>query len=234
MKTALITGGSKGVGLATAKKLHELDFSVIIAGRNLADLKSAASEIGARCRYLQVDLSSPENLQPFIDSVDEDALDLLVNNAGICDLAPIADVSVEFLSHSMNVNFISPVILTKGLLPKLKKAKGCVINVSSAITYRGAPRYSSYAASKGALEAWTKSISIELISDGVRVNAVCPGAVKTQMADGIPDEVITEIEKTIPAGRFAQPEEIAEAIVSLFNCKYSIGTVWNVDGGVGA
>lgn len=234
MKTALITGGSKGVGFATAKKLHELGFSVIIAGRNLADLESSASEVGVRCRYLQVDLSAPESLQLFIDDVVEDALDLLVNNAGVCDLAPIADVSVEFISKSMNVNFISPVMLTQGLLAKLKKAKGCVINVSSAITYRGAPTYSVYAASKGALEAWTKNIAVELIAEGVRVSAICPGAIKTQMGDGIPEDVIKAIEQTIPVGRFAQPEEIAEAIVSLFNCQYSIGAIWHVDGGVGA
>ena len=132
-------------------------------------------------------------------------------------------------------------MLSQFLLPALEKRKGCITNISSAIVRNGIPNATLYAATKGAIEAFSRCLAIELAKTGVRVNAVAPGAVKTPLITklDIPQEQIKEFvtfqeNNLIPMGRYAKPEEIAHVIVAQIEASYVTGAVWNADGGVDA
>jgi len=234
MKTALVTGGTSGMGFAIAKRLKKEEFNVFILGRNKENLLSASEEIG--CNYLCADLSSPDNIPSFAENFKPDGLDLLVNNAGTYKFTPIGETDLVDIQNIMNTNFVSPFMLASSLLPALKSANGSIINISSAITYSAMPNNSIYAASKGALEAWSRIAAVELAQHNIRVNCICPGIIDTPMINEVKKdpEVMNSVISTIPSGKFGTPEDIAEAVISLFRCKYVTGETLRVDGGVGA
>jgi NAD(P)-dependent dehydrogenase (short-subunit alcohol dehydrogenase family) len=236
MKTVLITGGNSGIGYAAAKLFNKKGYSVYITGRNELEVKKAAVELNVN--YIIADLSIFSDLKKIEVFFNDIGLDILVNNAGIANPAPIGDYTEDNFNDHINVNLKAPVFLIQSLLPVLEKTKGCVINISSIITRRGGPGFGIYAATKGAIESITRNLAIELAPKNIRINAICPGAIDTPMFEKfkLPEDQAAAAKEyalsTIPLGRFGNPLEIAQVIISQAESTYVTGAVWHVDGGV--
>jgi NAD(P)-dependent dehydrogenase (short-subunit alcohol dehydrogenase family) len=236
-KTALITGGSSGIGLATAQLMHETGYRVVISGRNQPELERTAEQTGIA--YILADLGKMGDVRALATHF-ADGLDVLVNNAGIASLIPFGLYSEDVFWRHFSINVQGPIFLIQELLPSLEKRHGCVVNISSVAASRGTPGVGLYAATKGALEAITGCLAIELAPRGIRVNAVSPGAIETPLFGklGIPLETLNVLrsqnEAAIPMKRFGAPAEVAKVILAQAEASYVTGAVWTVDGGVTA
>ncbi|WP_353570860.1 SDR family oxidoreductase [Candidatus Albibeggiatoa sp. nov. BB20] len=236
-KTALVTGGNSGIGYATANLLKEQGYEVTISGRNPKKLEKAADELGAN--KILADLSDPEDIKKLASHFLKDGLDVLVNNAGIPMLMPITDITADNFNDIFNINVRGPLLLIQELLPALEKREGSVCSVSSVVaTAMGTPGISLYAATKGAVNAFTLNLAIELAPRNIRINAVAPGPIDTPifMKTGFDSEQAEELKKAmsskIPMERLGTPEEVAEIILAQLESTYVTGAVWVVDGGV--
>ena len=235
-KTALVTGGNSGIGYATAKLLKEKNYAVTICGRDPGRVEAAAAELGVT--GVVADMGNLEHVQQLAARFAGKPLDVLVNNAGIARFVPLQFSSTADFEEIMNVNIRGPLELIKQLLPSLQEAKGSITNISSAVVNNGLANASIYAASKGALEAMTKSLAIEFAPINVRVNAIEPGAIATPIVTklGLDPAMLpalqAHMESTIPMHRFGTSEEVAAVIVAQLESTYTTGAVWVVDGGV--
>ena len=235
-KIALITGGNSGIGLATARKLKEMGYHVHIAGRDPGKTKQAASTLGAKA--LVADIERLSDIQSLITPFEETGLDVLINNAGIAQAISIGQYDEQTFNQHFYINVRGPLFLIQSLLPALEKRKGSITTVSSIITQRGVPGCAIYAATKGAIEAFTRNLAVELAPRNIRVNAVCPGAIDTPIFSktGIPlDQLETVQERvlsTIPLRRFGNAKEVADVITAQVESTYVTGSIWVVDGGV--
>ncbi len=238
MKTALITGGNSGIGFATAKQLKQMNYDVHIVGKNSKTVTQASKQLQVHAHI--ADLSNIEELKELSNHFTKTGLDLLVNNAGIATPLPLEEYTLDNFDKHININLRAPLMLIHYLLPALEKKQGCVVNISSIITHRGAPGFAIYAATKGALEAMTKNLALELSTRNIRVNAVAPGAIDTPIFDkfGLTPSQSEQAKQhslsTIPMGRMGTPEEVAQVIISQAHSSYVTGAVWTVDGGVNA
>lgn len=235
-RIALITGGNSGIGHAVAAKLIASGYDVYISGRDPIKTKQAALALGAKA--VIADLRSLEQLELIAAPFSEKGLDVLVNNAAIATFLPIDMLSKDSFDEHFHVNVRSPLFLIKALLKALEKRKGVIVNISSIISQRGVPGFSLYAATKGAIEAFTGNLAIELAPRCIRVNAICPGAIDTPMFNkvGIPEDQVettkSHMASSIPLQRFGRPEEVADVVVAQVDASYVTGSVWHVDGGV--
>ena len=240
--TALITGVSRGIGEATARHLMDRGFSVFGIDR-----ESPAADLRLE-QFSIADLKDLDSLPTVVDELlrGVDGLNVLVNNAAIQHCAPMKDLSSSLFREVLDVNLVAPLMLAKQCLPRLKRVKGTIVNVSSVHAIATSRGISAYAASKGGLVALTRAMSLELAGDGVRVNAVLPGAVDTKMlAEGLErDEKNIDLEKKYetfaarhPLGRIGLPSDIAGVIAFLADTSqsgYMTGATLVVDGGVTA
>ncbi|MFT6387683.1 MAG: NAD(P)-dependent dehydrogenase (short-subunit alcohol dehydrogenase family) [Cellvibrionaceae bacterium] len=237
-KTALVTGGNSGVGYATAKLLKAKGYDVIICGRNKARVDQAAKELNIR--GIVTDMGKPDSVAELAREFTGKTLDALVNNAAIARFLPLALESDNSFDELINVNLKGPMNLIKGLLEPLSKAKGSITNVSSAIVNNGLPNASFYAATKGGIDAITKSLALELAPKNIRINAVSLGAIDTPIVTklGLDEETIaairTQQEAIIPLRRYGKVDEVAQVIVSQLEATYATGAIWEIDGGVNA
>jgi len=237
-KIALVTGGNSGIGYATAKLLKEKGYEVFISGRDANRLQQAADELGVNS--VLADMSKPDDIKKLAATFSESGLDVLVNNAGIAKLISLDKVTLEEFSEVFDINVRGPILLIKELLLSLEKRQGSVTTISSTAAGKGFPNSSTYAASKGGVEAFTRALAIELASKGIRINAVCPGATDTPILIkmGVKPEDFAEfkqsVENTIPLRRIGKPEEVAHVIVAQLEATYVTGVVWIVDGGLSA
>jgi NAD(P)-dependent dehydrogenase (short-subunit alcohol dehydrogenase family) len=235
-KTALVTGGNSGVGFAIAKLLVEKGYEVSICGRNKAAIELAAEQLGAT--GLVVDLEHSDQVEKLIEGFKNKPLDVLINNAAIARLLNLSDCLHSDFDEMVNVNLRTPLFLIKGLVNSLEKTKGSIINISSIIINNGAPGMSLYAATKGAIEAMTKNLALELSSKNIRINAVSLGAIDTPMFQklGLDRETLkslrSEKETMIPLLRYGRPEEVAKVVIAQIESTYTTGSIWTVDGGV--
>ncbi|MEP6994803.1 MAG: SDR family NAD(P)-dependent oxidoreductase [Acidobacteriota bacterium] len=240
-RTALITGGSRGIGRAAADLLARAGARVAINYRSdEASANAAVKEIraaGGEAMALAGDVSQPAQAQQLVRDVVKawERLDILVNNAGIWeeDVAGRGDVAVW--DHTYAVNLRGAFLVTDAAVPHLIRHGGAIVFVSSTAGQRGEARHSAYAASKGALISYTKSLAEELGPRGVRVNCVAPGWVDTDMAAGELSNPAKrlEIEKEIPLGRVASPADIAGPILFLVSdlARHIQGEILNINGG---
>ncbi len=234
----LVTGGNSGIGFATAKHLISKGYRVTISGRNEERVTNAARNL--ECDAFVADMGNPEDVAKLIAHFDNTSLFGIVNNAAIARFVPLELSTPEFFQEIMNINVRGPLDLIQGLLPKLEESQGSIVNISSAIVNNGLPNAAYYAATKGAIDAITKSLAIELAPKGIRVNAISPGAIDTPIITklGIDESMQAAIkaqqEASIPLRRLGNAEELGQAVVAQLESTYTTGAIWAVDGGVNA
>ncbi|QDL92486.1 SDR family oxidoreductase [Paroceanicella profunda] len=239
-KRVLITGGTSGIGLATARRFLEEGARLIVTGVNPDTLAKAQAELGPDVTVLSADSASVDAQRALARTVAAEFghLDVAFLNAGVSVWQPIEDWTEEAFDRSFAINVKGPYFLVQALVPVFAKPASVVLN-TSINAHVGAARSSVYAATKAAFLNMAKTLSTELLERGVRFNAVSPGPVDTPLYDklGIPEayraQVDTDILATIPFGRLGAPEEIASAILYLASDEsaWTLGTEIVVDGG---
>ena len=242
-KVALVTGAGSGIGQAIAKYLAEAGATVVIIGRTESTLKETA-ELNKNISYLVSDISIDENITAIIDEVKKRyaRLDVLINNAGVAPVTPLAEVLLQEYDTAFITNVRAVVDLTRQALPMLKAVRGNVINISSTAAEKPIPNMSIYSASKAAMSALTKSWAKEMAKDGVRFNNVIVGPIETPIYDktDLSDEGAQKHREfvlgTIPMGRYGGPNDVASAVLFLASdeTKFVTGADFAVDGGVRA
>lgn len=239
-KTAIVTGGSSGLGLATASQLIEDGYRAIITGRDLAKLESAKNQLGENSIIKQIDISNLDAIPSFVKEIKETfgSIDVLVNNAGINLKKSLIDVTDQEFQNIINVNTTGVFSLTREVVKVMKdqESKGNIVNISSMAAKYGLPYVIAYSASKTAIEGMTRALAVELGPIGIRVNAVAPGFILTAMVskalDSDPERKQKVLSRT-PLGRLGEPIDIANAISFLVSdkAKFIHGAILNVDGG---
>ncbi|HEX9148454.1 MAG TPA: glucose 1-dehydrogenase, partial [Thermoanaerobaculia bacterium] len=240
-RTALVTGGSRGIGRAAAEILAAAGARVAINYRtNDAAAEAFVRETraaGGEALALAGDVGNPREAHQLVSDVVAawGRLDVLVNNAGIWEEDEAGSGDLDVWKRTLDVNVLGAHVVTDAAIPHLERERGSIVFVSSTAGQRGEARHSAYAASKGALISYTKSLAAELGPRGIRVNCVAPGWVDTEMtarALGDPD-VRAEIERAIPLGRVARPGDVAGAILFLVSdlARHVQGEILNVNGG---
>ena len=239
ISTALITGGTSGIGLATAKKLAQLGIHVVIVGRSAERGKNAVDEIrkgGGRADFISSDLGDAASARAVARKATELAgghLDILINNAGMYPFGPTEDMTEEQFDRVFSLNVKSPYFLVAELAPLMaKRGKGAIVNLSTMVADYGAPGMSLYGSSKAAINLLTKTWAAEYGPKGVRVNAVSPGPTRTEGTEAM-GEGLEQLAAQAPARRPATADEIAEAVVFLATDRASFiyGAHLAVDGG---
>jgi 3-oxoacyl-[acyl-carrier protein] reductase len=232
-KTALVTGGSRGIGAAVARELARAGATVVVGYRSGVDEAEAiASEIDGRA--VQADVSNVDDAKRLVEEAGD--LDVLVNNAGITRDGVLARMTDDDWRSVLETN-LSSVFYTCRAVSRgmMKRRGGSIVNLSSIVGLHGNWGQSNYAASKGGIVAFTKSLAQELGSRGVRANVVAPGYVKTQLTDAIPEEAQQQMLGLTPLGRFGEPEDVARAVrfLSSDDASFITGEVVVVGGGLG-
>ncbi|WP_020664778.1 SDR family oxidoreductase [Amycolatopsis benzoatilytica] len=235
-KNAVITGGSTGMGFATAQLFVERGARVVITGRSQARLDSALARLGPRAAAIRGDVASLADLDALAAAVT-DPIDALFVNAGIVHTAPLESMTEELYDDLFAVNVKGAYFTVQKLAPRLRPGAGVVLTTSTA-NVMGMPAISAYAAGKAALRSMARTLSAELLPRGVRVNAISPGPIDTEiLAAGMPADAAAQFKADRaaenPMGRLGTPEEIARAVAFLaFEGTYATGIELVVDGGV--
>lgn len=237
-KTAVVTGGTRGIGLAIAKKYLENGANVAIAGSREETVEKALSQLQEykdNVMGIWPDLCNPEDVAAAFASVKErfGSLDILANNAGISSRTSIYDYTLEEFSKILDVNLKAVFVCSQAAARIMKEqGSGVIINTSSMVAEYGQPSGCGYPATKFAVNGITKSLARELAKDGIRVNAVAPGVTKTDMVAALPKELVDRISSGIPLGRPGEPEDVANAFLYLASdmASYVTGIVLRVDG----
>ncbi|MFG6416494.1 SDR family oxidoreductase [Roseateles sp. DC23W] len=239
-KRTLITGGTSGIGLETAKQFLAQGARVIVTGVNPDSIAKAQAELGSEVPVLRADSASVTAQRELAQAVQDHygQLDVAFLNAGISVWLPFQDWTEAMFDRSFDVNVKGPYFLFQALLPVFARTASVVLNTSVS-AHAGAANSSVYAATKAALLNMTKTLSTELLDRGIRVNAVSPGPIETPLYDklGIPDayreQVNKDIAASVPLGRFGTPEEVAKAVLYLASdeSRWTVGSEIVVDGG---
>jgi 3-oxoacyl-[acyl-carrier protein] reductase len=232
-RTALVTGGSRGIGRAIATSLAEAGATVVIGYRSGADeAAEVAGGIGARA--VQADVSDPEEAKRLVEEAGD--VDVLVNNAGVTRDGLLARMSDEdwrtVLDTNLGGTFNTCRAVTRGMM---KRRSGAIVNVSSIVGVHGNPGQTNYSASKAGIIGFTKALARELGSRGVRANVVAPGYISTRLTNELPEELQQSMLASTPLGRFGDPEDVAGAVRFLASdaAAFVTGEVLLVDGGLG-
>jgi 3-oxoacyl-[acyl-carrier protein] reductase len=233
-KTALVTGASRGIGEAIARRLGEAGAHVLVAARSAEQVNRIAGEIG-NATGVELDISAPDVREKIGAILKERAIDILVNNAGITEDDLFIRMKPEAWSNVIRTNLDSAFHITQEVVKKMIRARwGRVINISSIVALSGNPGQVNYAASKAALIGFTKSLALEIGSRNVTVNAIAPGYIQTAMTDAMTEEARKAMTERIAAKRLGTPDDIAYSVVFLASeqASYITGTVLNVSGGL--
>lgn len=238
-KVALVTGSANGIGLAIAKRLYEEGANVALADWNEEQLANAVESFDKqRVSAHSIDVSDPDKVAALISDVVTrfGKLDILVNNAGVHVPGSVIEGSVEDWKKISGVNIDGVVYCAKFALPELLKTKGCMVNTASVSGLGGDWGAAFYCASKGAVVNLTRAMALDHGAEGVRINAVCPSLVKTNMTNGWPQDIRDKFNERIALGRAAEPEEIASVVTFLASDDASFinGVNLPVDGGATA
>lgn len=241
-QTALVTGAGSGIGQDIAVKLAQMGANVVITGRKEAPLKETAALHG-NISYIVADAGKTEDVSRILAEIKQkfNRLDIIVNNAGMAPVTPIAEQTLAEFDTVFNINVRAVVDLTTQALPLLKESKGSIVNIGSAVSNQPLPNMSVYSASKAALKTLTFVWAKELAKDGIRVNNIAVGPIETPIYDKT--ELSAEeaqahkdrVTSLVPLGRFGQPKDIS-AIVALLVSEeggFITGADIAVDGGFG-
>lgn len=237
-KVAIITGGTRGIGLETARLFKENKAEVIIFGSKQESVDKAIAKLqeeGIKVKGYCPNLNDYDEIVEVIDKIYNDYghIDVLVNNAGMSANKKIDDTTSLEFEKIIDLNVNAVFNMTKAVVPYMKKNNGGVIlNTSSMVSIYGQPSGVGYPASKFAVNGLTKSLSRELAPFNIRVNAVAPGVTNTDMVASLPKEMIEPLIKTIPLGRIGEPRDIANAFLFLASdmASYVTGEILSVDG----
>ncbi|MEL7531775.1 MAG: SDR family oxidoreductase [Bacteroidota bacterium] len=238
-KVAVVTGGTSGIGYATAEELIANGAKVFITGRTAETVATAAQQLGAT--GIASDQSDLAQIDALVAQVKEqaDKVDILFINAGIAAFAPLEQITEELFDNITNVNYKGALFTLQKFLPLLGKGSS-VINLSSINGYAGMPNTAVYGSSKAALNSLTRVAAFELAERGIRVNAVSPGPVNTPIFGkiGMPAEALNEfagaMQERIPVKRFGEPSDIAKLVSFLASddASFITGSEYVIDGGV--
>lgn len=238
-KVAIITGGTRGIGFAIAKKFLDNNAKVVILGSKEETVTKALNEFKEINKDYEVtgyypNLTNEESVKEMFEKVKEQygKIDILVNNAGVSSRTPLTEHTIEEFDKVCDINLKSAFICSKVAVDYLKETKGVILNTSSMVSKYGQPSGVMYPSTKFAINGMTVSLARELAPLGIRVNAVAPGITKTDMVANLPEEMIKPLIATIPLGRIGEPEDIANAFLFLASdlASYVTGQVLGVDG----
>ena len=241
-KTALITGGNSGIGLATARLFAAEGARVAITGRNKSTLDAAAKELGKNVLALQADILDAKARATVFAAIKEQfgTLDIVFANAGMGKMGSIAETSEEEFDNVLRANVTGPFLTIRSALPLLQNGASIIVNGSVAETLGFPPGAGGYSASKGGVHAMIRAMAVELSPLGIRINIVSAGSIKTPLSlpPSLPPEQIAgrvqTIEKRVPLGRYGEPEEVAKAVLFLASddSSYVHASEIVVDGGL--
>ncbi|WP_405166261.1 SDR family oxidoreductase [Nocardia sp. NBC_01499] len=232
-KVALISGGARGMGAAHARLLASQGAKVVIADILADDGKALADELGDNAAYVQLDVTDPEQWKAAVEAAVQQfgRLDVLVNNAGIAGIAPLAETTPESWRKIIDINLTGTFLGMQAAVPAMLEHGGSIVNISSVEGLRGSQGLHAYVASKFGVRGITKSVALEYARFDVRVNSIHPGFVDTQMTEGLKAE-----ELGIPLGRAAKPAEVSDLVLFLASdeARYCTGSEFVIDGGLTA
>lgn len=232
-KTALVTGGSRGIGAAISKLLLDQGATVIVLGQNAQSPEWLKSE--QKGSYLSVQLADTKATEVAAQSLAKQSVDIVINNAGINKISPFSELNPEDFDRIQAVNVRAPMILCRYLIPEMAKRQyGRVLNITSIFGHVTKAGRSSYTTSKFALDGLTKTMSIEFANQNVLVNALAPGFINTDLTRSIlSEDQRREMAAMTPIGRLGEPEEIAKVALFLVSDQNTYLTGQNilVDGG---
>lgn len=241
-KVAVITGGNSGIGLATAKRLHDEGAKVAISGRSQKTLDDAVAFIGNGLLAVKSDVAKLTDLDKFYSTVTArlGKIDVLFVNAGIAKFVPVAQADESHFDEIFDINAKGAYFTVQKALPYLNDGGSIVLNTSVA-GIKGTPNASVYSATKAALRSFSRTLAAELVERGIRVNSVAPGPIETPIFGrvGLSQEQVDEFSKSIlskvPLKRFGKAEEVASAVAFLASsdASYITGVELHVDGGMG-
>ena len=238
-KVAIVTGGTRGIGLEIVRIFLKNSAKVVLFGSKEESVIKAVNSLKEEnagyevCGYYP-SLTDIDDVKKAFEEIKNKygKIDILVNNAGVSSSVPFSDYTIEEYDRVMDLNVKAMFVCSKVALDYLKETRGSIINTSSMVSIYGQPSGVMYPASKFAVNGFTKSLSRELAPLGIRVNAVAPGITETDMVKNLPKEMIEPLIKTIPLGRIGTPKDVANACLYLASnmASYVTGEILQVDG----
>ncbi|MFB6104939.1 MAG: SDR family NAD(P)-dependent oxidoreductase [Halobacteriaceae archaeon] len=234
-QTAIVTGGSSGIGRATASAYVDAGADVVIASRSTDQGERVAADLD--CTYIQTDVCEYEAVQSLVEATVEEfgGLDVMVNNAGIASDHPVTEMGLDEWADVVDTDLDGVMHGTKAALPHLLESEGCIINTASIYGLVGGKGAAAYSAAKGGVVNFTQQVAVDYAPDGVRVNSICPGFVETPMTEDLleTDRFYNFVLENTPLNRPGQPEEIAPLAVFLASdaASYITGANIPLDGG---
>lgn len=238
-KIAIVTGGGSGLGFAMAEKFTKAGIETIIAGRDKEKLDAAKLKLGSLCHAMTCDVSNLSSIPGFVNEVLKQfgQIDILVNNAGINMKKEFAEVTDDDFQKVITTNLTAVFVMSREVVKHmLERKSGCIINISSMAAQYGLPKVIAYSASKTAIDGMTRAMAVELSPKGIRVNAIAPGFIYSDMTakalDSDPERKAKVFSRT-PMGIMGQASDIGDAALFLASdaAKYITGVVLPVDGG---
>jgi len=238
-KVAVLTGGGQGIGFGICQAMLAAGASILVAQRSTLPSELSHHD---RLKWIEADLSSPDSFAAIADSARQDfgRVDVLVNNAGFMFEKTLDEMQLDEWNQMLAVNLTAPVFLSKQLLPLMREdGGGSIINIGSIEGIAANPQHAAYCASKGGVHALTKAMAVDLGRDNIRVNAIAPGWIRSDLSDAYinvqqnPEAAWEELYKIHPVGRIGEPEDVGKLAVYLASddSTFVTGQVIVVDGG---